>query len=274
MSMIITGLIASIFYAASAWLQQRMLSGDKPAHHSHQSTPSFGILFLAGLALLDHAFNAMLAIRTPAGYDFGFFRVASLFSWVMSLIVVLASLKKPVANLFLLLFPLAIVSILCSTFLPSYYHPHADLSGGVALHSVLGILAFSLLTVAAIQALVVAWLSRELKHHHFSNTLRHMPPLQSMEELLFDIIKAGFIALLAVIISGFVFMDDMFGQHLAHKTVLTLASFAVWGILLWGRHRFGWRGKVALRWILGGFVVLILAYFGSKFVLEILLNRV
>jgi ABC-type uncharacterized transport system permease subunit len=77
-----------------------------------------------------------------------------------------------------------------------------------------------------------------------------------------------------VIISGFVFMDDMFGQHLAHKTVLTLVSFAVWGILLWGRHRFGWRGKVALRWILGGFVVLILAYFGSKFVLEILLNRV
>ncbi len=274
MSVIITGLIASVLYAASALLQQRMLSADLPARHNEQASRNLGVLLLAGLALLDHVFNAILAIHTPEGYDFGFFRVASLFSWVMSLIVVLASLKKPVANLFLLLFPLTIISILCSTFLPSYYHPRTDLTGGVALHSVLGILAFSLLTIAAIQALVVAWLNRELKQHHFSNTLRHMPPLQSMEELLFDIIKAGFVALLAVIVSGFVFMDDMFAQHLAHKTLLTIISFAVWGILLWGRRRFGWRGKVALRWILGGFVVLILAYFGSKFVLEILLNRV
>ena len=77
----------------------------------------------------------------------------------------------------------------------------------------------------------------------------------------------------AVIISGFVFMDDMFAQHLVHKTVLTILSFVVWGILLWGHHSFGWRGKTALRWIFGAFIVLILAYFGSKFVLEILLNR-
>jgi len=274
MSVIITGLIASVLYAASAWLQQRMLSADLPARANDHSPADKRILLLAGLALTDHLFNAVLAIHTPAGYDFGFFRVASLFSWVMALIVVLTSLRKPVANLFLVLFPLAIVSILCSTFLPSLYHPLPGLSSGVALHSVLGILAFSLLTVAAIQALVVTWLSRELKQHHFSNTLRHMPPLQSMEELLFDIIKAGFIALLAVIISGFMFMEDMFAQHLAHKTILTMVSFAVWGILLWGRQRFGWRGKVALRWILGAFAVLILAYFGSKFVLEILLNRV
>ncbi len=274
MSVILTGLMASILYAASAWLQRRMLSADLPARHSDLGGHNRYILSLAGVALLIHLFNAILAISTPAGYDFGFFRVASLFSWVMALIVVLASLRKPVANLFLVLFPLAIVSILCSSFLPSFYHPHAGLAGGVALHSVLGILAFSLLTIAAIQALVVAWLNRELKQHHYSNTLRHMPPLQSMEELLFDFIRAGFIALLAVIISGFMFMDDMFAQHLAHKTVLTIVSFAVWGILLWGRQRFGWRGKVALRWILGGFVVLILAYFGSKFVLEILLNRV
>ncbi|HTR01195.1 MAG TPA: cytochrome c biogenesis protein CcsA, partial [Candidatus Acidoferrum sp.] len=182
--------------------------------------------------------------------------------------------KKPLANLFILLFPVAIVSIACSTFLPSRYHPLEELGGGVALHSVLGILAFSLLTVAALQALVVAWLSRELKQHHYTNTLRHMPPLQSMEALLFDIIKAGFVALLLVIVSGFMFMEDMFAQHLAHKTILTIVSTVVWGILLWGHARFGWRGKTALRWILAAFAVLILAYFGSKFVLELLLHRV
>lgn len=271
----ITGLIAAVLYAACTWLQQQLLTGPGHTGAAPQARTSSLILSLAAAALAAHLANTIIVIRTPAGYDFGFFRVATLFSWVMALTVVLTSLrKKPLANLFIALFPLAILSILCSTFLPSNYNPHPDLAGGVALHSVLGILAFSLLTIAALQALLVAWLNKELKQHHFSAVLRHMPPLQSMETLLFAIIKAGFAALLGVIISGFLFMDDMFAQHLAHKTILTLVSSAVWGILLWGRYRWGWRGKQALRWILAGFGVLILAYFGSKFVLEILLDRV
>lgn len=270
----LTGLIAAVLYAASTWLQHRLLtSSDQPVPASQTRTPGL-VLLLAIAALLAHLANTVLLIKTPNGYDFGFFRVATLFSWVMALTVVLTSLKKPLTNLYIALFPLAIVGILCSTFLPSHYNPNPALSGGVALHSVLGILAFSLLTIAALQALLVAWLNNELKQHHFSAVLRHMPPLQSMETLLFAIIKAGFVALLGVIISGFIFMDDMFAQHLAHKTILTLLSSGVWGILLWGRYRWGWRGKVALRWTMTGFGVLILAYFGSKFVLEILLDRV
>ncbi len=270
---IITGLIAAVLYTTGTWLQLRLLTSTVQAGTAPQRTAPL-ILLLAGAALLAHLANTILLIKSSAGYDFGFFRVATLFSWVMVLTVLLTSLTKPLANLFIALFPLAIVSILCSTFLPSHYNPNPDLTGGVALHSVLGILAFSLLTIAALQALLVAWLNRELKQHHFSAVLRHLPPLQSMETLLFAIIKAGFVALFGVIVSGVVFMDDMFAQHLAHKTVLTLLSFTVWGILLWGRYRWGWRGKQALRWILAGFVVLILAYFGSKFVLEILLDRV
>lgn len=275
----ISGMIAVVLYAGSAWLQRQVLTGaESPSAGqkgpSQNANNSSLVLALAGAALLAHVINAIVVIRTDLGYDFGFFRVASLFSWVMALIVVVASFRKPVANLFIALFPLAIVCILCSTFLPSNYDPNKDLSGGVALHSVLGILAFSLLTIAAAQALLVAWLSRELKQHHYSVTLRHLPPLQTMEALLFDIIKAGFIGLLAVIISGFLFMDDMFAQHLVHKTALTIVSWGVFGILLWGRYQQGWRGKVALRWTLSGFAVLILAYFGSKFVLEILLDRV
>jgi ABC-type uncharacterized transport system permease subunit len=232
------------------------------------------IFSLAVAALLVHLLNAFTIVDTPSGFDFGFFRVASLFSWAMALIVVLSSWRKPVDNLFLALFPLAIVSILCSLFLPSRYDPRTDITPGVALHSALGILAFSLITIAAVQASLVAWLSSELKQHHYTPLLRHLPPLQTMEELLFEIIKAGFVGLLAVIATGFLFMDDMFAQHLVHKTALTLISWAVFGILLWGRHQQGWRGRTALRWTLAGFGVLILAYFGSKFVLELLLDRV
>jgi ABC-type uncharacterized transport system permease subunit len=263
---ITSGMLAVLFYSLGALLQGQSLTRNTVDQNK--------ILLLALLALSAHLINVIRVIATDAGYDFGFFRIATLFSWTIAFIVVISSLKKPLANLFLVLFPLAIVSILCSLFLPSRYDPHTNLEEGVAVHIVLGIVGFSLITIAAVQALLIAWLNRELKRKHFTNVLRHMPPLQTMEALLFEIIWAGFFVLLAVIITGFVFMDDMFAQHLVHKTVLTLISWCVFGILLWGRHQLGWRGKTAMRWTLSGFVVLILAYFGSKFVLELLLNRV
>jgi ABC-type uncharacterized transport system permease subunit len=264
---ITSGMLAVLFYSLGTLLQGQSLTRNTVYQQSQ-------ILLFAVLALCAHLVNVINVIATDAGYDFGFFRIATLFSWTISFIVVISSLKKPLANLFLVLFPLAILSIICSLFLPSRYDPITDISNGVLLHSLLGIVGFSLITIAAVQALLIAWLNRELKRKHFTNVLRHMPPLQTMEALLFEIIWAGFFVLLAIIVTGFVFMDDMFAQHLVHKTVLTLISWGVFGILLWGRHQLGWRGKTAMRWTLGGFIVLILAYFGSKFVLELLLNRV
>jgi len=263
---ITSGMLAVLFYSLSALLQGQSLTQNT----ANQSK----ILLFALLALGAHLVNVIQVIGTTAGYDFGFFRIATLFSWTISFIVVISSLKKPLANLFLVLFPLAILSILCSLFLPSRFNSLTDIGNGVVLHILLGIVSFSLITIAAVQAILIAWLNRELKRKHFTSVLRHMPPLQMMEALLFEIIWAGFFVLLAVIATGFVFMDDMFAQHLVHKTVLTIISWGVFGILLWGRHQLGWRGKTAIRWTLSGFVVLMLAYFGSKFVLELLLNRV
>jgi ABC-type uncharacterized transport system permease subunit len=263
---ITSGMLAVLFYSFSTLLQGQSLTRTTVNHNK--------ILLFAALALLAHLVNVITVIATDAGYDFGFFRIATLFSWTISFIVVISSLKKPLANLFLALFPLAILSMLCSLFLPSRYDPLTNIANGVLLHILLGIIGFSLITIAAVQALLISWLNRELKRKHFTKVLRHMPPLQTMEALLFEIIWAGFFVLLAVMVSGFVFMDDMFAQHLVHKTVLTIISWGVFGILLWGRHQLGWRGKTAMRWTLSGFIVLILAYFGSKFVLELLLNRV
>jgi len=269
----LSGLLAILFYALGTLLQGRSLlqahDNGSPLPHNRRL-----ILLCALLALLVHLVNVGQVIATDQGYDFGFFKIATLFSWSIVLIVVSSSLRKPVDNLFLALFPLAMISILCSLLLPSSSPPLAAIGSGVALHILLGILAVSITTVAAAQALLIAWLNRELKRKHFSSVLRHLPPLQTMEQLLFEIIWAGFFVLLGVILSGFLFMDDMFAQHLVHKTALTIVSWGVFGILLWGRHHLGWRGRTALRWTLGGFGVLILAYFGSKFVLELLLDRV
>ncbi|MDR0781390.1 MAG: cytochrome c biogenesis protein CcsA [Pseudomonadales bacterium] len=269
-----SGLVAVFFYAFGTFSQARLLRCG-PADASAVLAARRGKLLLIGvLALLVHLVNVVQVIATDGGFDFGFFKIATLFSWTMVCIVVLSSLKKPLENLFVAVFPLAIISILCALFLPDTSRLVVALSPGVALHVMLGILGFSLMALAAGQALLVAWLNRDLKRHHYSAFLRHLPPLQTMESLLFGIIHAGFVALLAVIATGFVFMDDMFAQHLAHKTFFTLVATGVFGVLLWGRHRWGWRGRRALHWTLSGFAVLILAYFGSKFVLEVLLNRV
>ena len=94
-----------------------------------------------------------------------------------------------------------------------------------------------------------------------------------MEQLLFQLIGTGFVLLSAGLLTGIVFLEDVFAQHLVHKTVLSIAAWSIFGILLWGRWRFGWRGRKAIRWTLSGFGVLILAYFGSKLVLELILDR-
>ena len=102
--------------------------------------------------------------------------------------------------------------------------------------------------------------------------MRALPPLDTTEELLFTLLAAGFCLLSLSLMSGFFFLENMFYQHLAHKTVLSCIAWAIFGVLLFGRWRFGWRGKTVVHWTLAGFVLLILAYFGSKLVLEIVLR--
>jgi ABC-type uncharacterized transport system permease subunit len=103
--------------------------------------------------------------------------------------------------------------------------------------------------------------------------VRGLPPLQTMESLLFEMIAAGFVLLTFALLSGFAFLQNMFAQHLVHKTVLSTIAWLVFGGLLLGRYRYGWRGRTAITWTLSGFVLLILAYFGSKAVLQLVLHR-
>ena len=93
-----------------------------------------------------------------------------------------------------------------------------------------------------------------------------------METLLFQFLGFGFVCLSASLLSGFFYLEDIFAQHLVHKTVLSIVAWLTLGILLYGRLRFGWRGKIAIRWTLSSFIFLMLAFFGSKLVLEFILQ--
>jgi ABC-type uncharacterized transport system permease subunit len=144
----------------------------------------------------------------------------------------------------------------------------------MSVHVFSSIIAFSLLNIAALQAILLAIHDQQLRRHHPRRLMLVLPPLQAMEVLLFQIIAAGVFFLTLSLLSGFIFVEDLFAQHLVHKTVLSIFAWIIFSALLVGRLRYGWRGSVAIHWTLAGFVLLLMAYFGSKMVMELILNRV
>ena len=140
-------------------------------------------------------------------------------------------------------------------------------------HILISIFAYSFLSIAAVQAILLSIQNKHLHNQHPGGFIRALPPLQTMESLMFQMLAMGFVLQSFSLISGFIFLDDMFAQHLVHKTILSIIAWIIFAVLLWGRWKFGWRGKIAIRWTLGGFVSLLLAYLGSKMVLEIMLGR-
>jgi ABC-type uncharacterized transport system permease subunit len=140
-------------------------------------------------------------------------------------------------------------------------------------HIVLSALAAGLLSVAAILVLLLAAQSARLRQRRPLGLLAALPPMETLETAVFRAVLGGFVLLSLSLLSGFLFIQNLFAQHLVHKTVLSIVAWCIFGTLLLGRHRFGWRGRQALRFLLAGYVTLALAYFGSRFVLEGILGR-
>ena len=134
------------------------------------------------------------------------------------------------------------------------------------------VVAYSLITLAAFQAGLLAYQDHSIRAHHPGGFIRYLPPLHDMETLLFQFLGFGFLCLSASLLTGFFFLEDIFSQRLVHKTVLSIIGWFILGILLFGRLRFGWRGKKAIRWTLSSFAFLMLAFFGSKLVLEFIVQ--
>ena len=140
-------------------------------------------------------------------------------------------------------------------------------------HIALSVLAYTLVTVGAALAVALALLDHRLRKRQALGWLAILPPVDALESAMFQAVAAGFAVLSLALFSGFFFLQDLQAQHLTHKVVLSCLAWLILGILLLGRWRFGWRGRTALYWMLGGFVLLGLAYFGSKLVLESILGR-
>jgi len=230
-------------------------------------------LALGFAGLLLHAWLLFENIFRGPGLNLAFFNALSLTSWTVATLLLISSLTKPVENLGIVLLPMAAITVLLEASYPAVDFMRQTTSWPLKIHVLFSMLSYSLLTLASVQAVLLAVQDHHLRTRHPGGFVRALPPLQTMESLLFEMIGAGFVLLTLSLLSGVAFLEDMFAQHLVHKTVLSSLAWVVFGSLLVGRMRYGWRGRTAIIWTLSGFVMLILAYFGSKAVLELILQR-
>jgi len=230
-------------------------------------------LGLGGLAIIGHLFLSLHNIDASGVIAHDFFNMLSLVFFVISILYLITAITKPIDMLAIIIFPAAAIAILLDLgiALPSQFKASLNLS--LQAHIFLSILSYALLTLAAFQAVMLSLQEKQLHARHPSHFVNTLPPLQVMEEMLFQTLGLGVIALGLALLSGFIFLDDIFAQHLVHKTALSILAWFVFSILLWGRLYFGWRGQKAVKWVYGGYISLMLSYFGSKFVLQLILNQ-
>lgn len=260
-------IIFSLYFGAGAVLLWRLLQDAASG-----SARRIALVLATGGAALHLVFS-FRTLPSLSALPLDFFGAGSLIGWLMVALLLITALSRPVENLGIVTFPLVGLVVLLNVWLAPSASAGKPLPAEITVHVVSSIVAYSVLAIAAIQALVLAFQEHRLRSRHPGGLVRFLPPLQTMEHMLFQMVGLGFILLTLALGTGFVFLEDMFAQHLAHKTVLSLLAWLLFGTLLLGRWRFGWRGQTAIRWALGGFLVLMLGFFGSKFVLELILQR-
>lgn len=259
-------LIAAVFYLAAAMLQARAVFQDRA-----EAATSGAALALLAVAL--HGADHVRVYADIGAVELHFFSALSLVALGVALITAVLSFARPVGALGVVLYPIAAVFALLYAAMRGRVADATALGWQIQLHAGLALLAYATLSVAALLAIMLWMQERALRRRHLAPVLRAFPPLTLLEALMFRLIAAGFALLTLALLSGAVFVENLFAQHLVHKTVLSLLAWSVFGALLIGRLRYGWRGRRAVRLTLSAMLLLALAFFGSKFVLEMVLAR-
>ena len=259
----IASVLATLLYCLSAFLIYKQLG---TAQHQRWVALAPAVV---GMLLQAVALNQL--IIQPQGLNLGFFEAFSLIAWLISIQILLSSIYRRIESLGIIVFP---ISGLANIAASMHFSDHLISTGSNAIqgHIMVSIIAYSLITLGAFQAGLLAYQDRSIRHHHPGGFIRFLPPLHDMEILLFQFLGFGFVCLSVSLLTGFLFVEDIFEQKQTHKVVLSSIAWVILGILLFGRLKFGWRGKTAIRWTLSAFVFLMLAFFGSKLVLEFILG--
>lgn len=274
--------VTSLLYAALGlhFWRTRWMSGGAAASTGIVSWERVAIL----APFLLHSYLLYASVIAVAELRFGFSQAMSVTLWLTVLIYWAESMIYDVKGMQALVLPLAAACALLPAFFPGPETPAYTQTFAFRIHLLVAMLAYSLFTIAALHATLMTVLERRLhggKHsgpagESLAGPWGSLPPLMTLEALLFRILTLGFVLLSLTLLSGFVFSEELFGKaaRFNHKTVFGVISWIIFGALLVGRYSWGWRGRTALRWTLAGFAALLLAYVGSMFVLEVVLGRV
>lgn len=266
---------SSLLYAALGYhfWHTRWRKTDKPLNplpmQPWERLAIFIALALQGVGLYSGLFSA-------GGMRFSFSFALSLMIWLAVLIYWLEGFHSRMDGLQPMVLPLAALCSASPVLFPQVHViAHAD-SWGFKLHFLAAMLAYSLFTLSALHAVFMGFVERKLHQKALNKHFSSLPPILAMEALLFRMIVIAFSLLTVALGSGVMFSEAIFGKALVldHKTLFAFASWGIFAALLIGRHAYGWRGRIALRWTLSGFLVLLLAYIGSRFVSEVLLGRI
>jgi ABC-type uncharacterized transport system permease subunit len=260
-------LVAAIYGAAAFAHWPRR---DAEARSRRRAGP-----MLLALALVLHAVAIWHAIVRPGGLDLSFVNALSLVAGLAVLAAWLTGVLRTLPGVAAVVLPVAAV---CALLPPLAASPHRVPFAGepwAAAHIGIALVAYALFVVVALQALVTTGLEKRLHHGLPDATARATPPLLTLERYMFRLLTVGFVLLTLTLASGMLFSEELFGKAvtLTHKNVFSVAGWLTFAVLLFGRWRYGWRGRTALKWILAGTLLLALGYLGSKFVREVILGR-
>lgn len=230
--------------------------------------------WLLGLAWLLHA--ATLALGLAGGQArFGFAPALSITAWLVLTVYAIESRLYPHLNVRRVLAALGAAAVLLAIAFPGT-PLHVSASPWLPLHLALGIASYGLFAAAVIHAGLMGRAEKQIRQA--SAPADSGVPLLTLERLTFRFVAGGFVLLTATLLAGFLFSEVLYGTSVRawkwdHKTVFSVLAWITFGVLLIGRARFGWRGRAATRVLYAGSVLLLLAYVGSRFVLEVVLHR-
>ena len=264
---------ASLLYAAlgyhfwnTRWRATGMAQDTLPMQ-TWERLAIFVALALQGVGLYDGLFAA-------GGMRFSFSFALSLMLWLAVVIYWLESFRSRMDGLQPMVLPLAALYAASPAVFPQVHVIAHAYAWSFKLHFLAAMLAYSLFTLAALHAVFMGFVERKLHQKALNRHFSSLPPILTMEALLFRMIVIAFSLLTIALGSGVMFSEAIFGKALVldHKTLFAFTSWGIFAALLIGRRIYGWRGRIALRWTLAGFLVLLLAYIGSRFVSEVLLG--
>lgn len=254
--------LATVFLLVDQWPRLERVSFRLP-----------GLLLAVAALIGQGALLYQLGFQSePAALNLSVLNSLAAVFGLASAITVISAFRERLDGIAVVLLPVTALTVFLTVFVPESNVPIR--TGEIALdaHILISLSAYALLTLAALQGVMLLIQHQALHGHNPAGWVRRLPPMESVEQLMFRFIVIGFLLLTMALVTGFLFLENILAQHLVHKTVLSVIAWVVFAVLLAGRHIAGWRGRTAVQWTLAGFILMGLAYFGTKIVLEWILN--